>query len=232
MTVRVWLLHTDEPPAVVEEISHGLSPDERDRCAQLAPEVRAEFVLCRRALRELLAEATDRAPSSLDFRPGSHGKPALADAAIEFNLSHSDGLAAIAIAERPVGIDIQQQRTGPGLGRMAERYFSALEASWLGAAPDSEELGRRFSRLWSRKEACAKVTGGRLIPTLAREVSTFGNGTFGWTEPAVTGRDLAVPAGHHGAVAQAGSDSFDVHLAWWSPASPLNPGVLMAGTSC
>ncbi len=239
MSVRVdvWLLSTVVSPALVEQFSTELPAGEQVRCAGLTdPVAKAEYVLGRLALRRLLADALGRPQSAFTFGTGTHGKPALAGGELEFNLSHSDGLAAIAICERAVGIDVQRQRTGAGLDRMAARYFAPLEASWMQSTVDEDELGRRFSRLWSRKEACLKVTGGRLIPSLVWPLVTFEDASFGWTEPAVTGRDLAVPAGHHGAVAVAGHDSIDLHLSWWSAADPTpNPeptGVLMAGTSC
>jgi 4'-phosphopantetheinyl transferase len=232
--VRVWLLSTEEPPAVVEQLSELLDPAERARRDALVDHgVRAEFVLCRAALRQLLADALNTAPGSLRFEIGPHGKPHLAGGALQFNLSHSDGRAAIALSERAVGVDIQQQRTGIGLARMAERYYAPTEAAWMRSAPDPEELGRRFSRLWSRKEACAKVTGGRLIPSLVWPLSTFPDGSFGWTEPAVTGRDLVLSPGIHGAVAMAGSEPFELEIFRWAPTALISlDGAPMAGTQC
>jgi 4'-phosphopantetheinyl transferase len=122
---------------------------------------------------------------------------------------------------------VQRRRSAAGLIRMAERYYPPAEARFVAeAADDPDELGRRFSTLWTRKEACAKVGGGRLIPTLgwpsrqpndpesAEPIGLFRSGDP--AEPVLI-RDLAMPDDFHGAVAVAGSDDFEVTTHWWTP---------------
>ena len=99
---------------------------------------------------------------------GDHGKPGFADAdAPRFNLSHcglcrgeqcsllqkrSGIVVACAISRHPVGVDVQElRRYGPKF----RRILSESERAWIEEA-DSD---RRFTALWTRKEAYGKALG-------------------------------------------------------------------------
>ncbi len=258
--VSVWLLATDLPAEQVDRLAALLDEPEQARAAAM-PETRvhAEFVVSHAATRLILAELLGVPARALRWRYGPSGKPQLAEPSTDLrvSLSHSDGLAALAVtAGFGVGIDVQAVRAATDLVRMAERYYPAAEARFVAEAADPAEVGRRFGQLWARKEACAKVGGGRLIPALAwpsRQPadpdSTDDNGPFRSGDPAsgsqVLVRDLAVPAGFCGAVAMAGSADFQVVSRWWVPeptrfTPPLRPpaqpvaqiGVPMAVPGC
>ncbi|GAB6058275.1 4'-phosphopantetheinyl transferase family protein [Desulfonatronum parangueonense] len=86
------------------------------------------------------------------------GRPALggADAGWDFNISHTEGLAAavFSLAGR-VGIDVE--RRGPG--DSVEEYldaFTAAERPWILAGANPK---KRMLRLWTRKEAVLKAAG-------------------------------------------------------------------------
>jgi len=226
MTVRVWTLSTVTTAATVAGYADLLTAAERHRAEELTdPVVRAEFVCTRAALRSVLGAEMAVPPESLRFEAGRHGKPGLVGSERQFNVSHSAGLAVIAVTDdaRPVGVDVQQQRSAAGLARLAERYYAPTEARWVSAAGPAE-LEHRFGQLWARKEACVKVTGGRLIPGLAWTISADGAETFRCADPEISGRDLAVAAGYHAAVALAGQQPFAVEQASW-------PAVLAARES-
>jgi phosphopantetheinyl transferase len=115
-------------------------------------------VAARWALRLTLARYTGVDPVELPLEIDDRGKPRLATrTAVRFNLSHSAGLALIAITTmREVGIDVE--RTRP------ER-------------PDA------YYRDWVRREAVAKCSGSGLggpLPDEALWVSDLDPGP-GWT---------------------------------------------------
>ena len=85
---------------------------------------------------------------------GPVGKPALAAGGPEFSLSHSGNYAALAVSDRPVGIDLEQVRSFPDA--VFRRQFSPAEQDWAGA----DDL-RRFL-VWTRKEALMKADGAGL----------------------------------------------------------------------
>ena len=81
---------------------------------------------------------------------GENGKPH-ADG-VFFSVSHSDGLCAVAIANEPIGLDIERLREFPLRESFAERYFSENER-----AQARDEVG--FFTVWTKKEAYFKKTG-------------------------------------------------------------------------
>ena len=259
--VTIWLLHTGQPAELVGALAELLDAPERARAETMTePAVHAEFVVSHAATRQILGRLLEVPPATLRWRYGPSGKPSLASPAtdLQVSLSHSEGLAALAVsAGRPVGIDVQRRRSADGLTRMAERYYPAAEAEYVAQAGDPDELGRRFSTLWTRKEACAKVGGGRLIPALAWPSRPLSDQTQDagllYHNPAggdqVVVLDLPMPDGFHGAVALAGSDAFRVVSHWWTPeafrpasqtpaafppacSSPVQIGVPMAVPGC
>lgn len=82
------------------------------------------------------------------------GKPYLDERGLFFSLSHSDGMALLALSDREVGADLQK------LSRfkdpVARRAFTAEERELLQSASDPD---RAFTRLWARKESFLKALG-------------------------------------------------------------------------
>jgi 4'-phosphopantetheinyl transferase len=130
---------------------------------------RYRFIVTRGALRCILAHYLDLAPQDVRFRYGSHGKPALDPAQngadLRFNLSHTDGLALLAVAPgRELGVDVERIRKGIAQEEIAERFFARAEVADLRALPaDSQDDA--FYACWTRKEAYLKARGeGLSIP--------------------------------------------------------------------
>ena len=105
-------------------------------------------------------------PAAWRFRSGAHGRPEIAapQSPLRFNLSHTEGLAACAIADGDnVGIDVENV-TRKHSRRLAERVFSRRERKTLRELPAAEQA-RRFFELWTLKEAYLKARGlGLSIP--------------------------------------------------------------------
>ena len=73
---------------------------------------------------------------------------------IYFNLSHSDDYITVAVADTPVGIDVET-KTDPDL-KIMNRFYSEEEQDAVRAAKDPQ---KEFRRLWTRKEAYVKCVG-------------------------------------------------------------------------
>jgi len=82
---------------------------------------------------------------------------------LQFNLSHSDGLAVYAIStQRRVGVDIEHVRPIRHAGLLRE--FSPSERSTIHLLPEDEQR-KAFFRLWTCKEAYVKANGqGMSLP--------------------------------------------------------------------
>ncbi len=116
----------------------------------------------RTILRALLARYLRIRPGVLEFAIGPHGKPALAPPGappLQFNMSHTRGLALYAIArELAVGVDVERPRPGLDTVRLARRFMTAAEADRLAAlAPAGRDAA--FVRAWVRHEATVKCLG-------------------------------------------------------------------------
>jgi 4'-phosphopantetheinyl transferase len=114
----------------------------------------------RAALREILAGYLDEAGPALVAAPD--GKPGLATAPgrLSFNLSHSGGLALVALAPGAVevGVDVERIRPRRDLVRLAERWLPpAAAAAVTAAAPGRREAA--FYAAWTRHEARVKCAG-------------------------------------------------------------------------
>lgn len=93
---------------------------------------------------------------------GEGGKPALFGGGPHFNLSHSGVYAACAVSDCPVGLDIQSEREYRE--RLAERFFSAQERSFIAGSGDRDYA---FTQIWSVKESCVKLLGTGLQTPLS-----------------------------------------------------------------
>jgi 4'-phosphopantetheinyl transferase len=119
-----------------------------------------QFVISRAFLRLAVAGYLRIDPRDVRFHITEHGKPQLAgDGDIRFNLSHTDGVAALAITRtRAVGIDVERIKQNVETLQIADRFFSRMESDWLHSRPASE-LVSSFFACWTAKEACVKACG-------------------------------------------------------------------------
>ena len=149
-----------------------LSADEQERAARFHFEKdRIHFTRCRSALRNLLAVYLTVPPDEIHFEYQANGKPQLAVAqnpnALQFNVSHSGGLALIAIgSEHKLGIDIETTRRDIDAEALAERFFSIRERAGLSSLSKDLRV-RGFFACWTRKEAFLKAMGTGLSFPLA-----------------------------------------------------------------
>ena len=119
----------------------------------------------RRALHRILGAYLGVEPEAVELTAGERGKPELAAVPppISFNLSHSGGLALVAVAAggTGVGIDVERLRPRRDLVRLAARWLPARDAEAVTAAPEAEREAV-FYAAWTHFEARAKCTGAGL----------------------------------------------------------------------
>lgn len=109
-------------------------------------------------------------PRPVSRDSGKFGKPYLVGCPdFHFNLSHSGLWAVCAVADVPVGVDLQQERpVSPKLSRK----FTSAEQQALASAP-LEQWASSFFDLWVEKEAYTKCIGrGLLCPFSSFEGAT------------------------------------------------------------
>ena len=200
-----------------------LDRDERGRAAQFRFERdRRRFVARRGALRALLGRRLGASPAALHYACNAYGKPTLPTAGLRFNLSHSDGVALIALADgREIGCDIERReprRAGPDI---AAAFFAASEQQAL-AALDPRCRIEGFFNCWTRKEAYLKARGWGLAVPLDSFAVTLAPGEpamliagdrAGWAMAATE----AIPD-CHAAVVAAGAAAIHLSVGRYEPA--------------
>jgi 4'-phosphopantetheinyl transferase len=119
----------------------------------------------RAALERILAEALGEAGLPT-LGQDENGKPRLAvePGRLAFNLSHSGGLALVALAPGgiDVGVDVERIKDRRDLARLAARWLPAADARAVAAVPPAEQTAI-FYPAWTRHEARVKCTGVGLV---------------------------------------------------------------------
>lgn len=173
--VHVWRIDLDGAVRTAAALRSTLSREEEQRASRFrSSELRERWTAARGALRCILAGYAQLEPGALEFREGPHGKPALTGAAedVPFNLSHTRGLALVAVAGiGRVGIDAETVRPEIEVEDLSHRFFAPAEAAGILALPPDARLAAFFN-CWTRKEAFAKALGGGLsVPLKSFQVS-------------------------------------------------------------
>ena len=138
---------------------------ERESAAAiLRPDAAARWTASHWALRTVLGRYLGEEPAGIALAAGERGKPRLADAPerLLFNLSHSAGMALIAVtAGREVGVDIERVQPRRDFLALAERSLDPGAVAAVRDAAPAERAGA-FYAAWVLLEARAKCDGGGL----------------------------------------------------------------------
>ncbi|MDO9712582.1 4'-phosphopantetheinyl transferase family protein [Paracraurococcus lichenis] len=168
--VDLWCWPTGQAGAADWDV---LDQAERDRAQRFVHDRhRIAFVRAHAGLRVILGRLLGTSPRDIAFVTGPHGKPSLAVAgAPHFSLSHSGGLAAVAVATRfDLGLDIEHLRS-VAVAELAAQVCSAEEARALAAVAPTHRR-EAFFNAWTRKEAFLKAIGaGFSLPPASFTVS-------------------------------------------------------------
>ena len=165
--VHVWHAATDQCTIDIERLTSILSPGEKLRAARFRfRSHRSQFILSHVMLRLLIARYLELETDQISFTYGANGKPGFArggaEPELQFNLSHTEGLAVCAFApHQRIGIDVEKVRSDFAMEEIAERFFSEAERQALCGLP-IEESYYAFFRCWTSKEAYIKAIGDGL----------------------------------------------------------------------
>lgn len=175
--VDVWRAALDLSAGEAEAALRTLSEPERAHAARLRVGA-SRWAAARAALRAVLARYLDVLPTRVAFVTGAEGKPRLAPgpgADLRFNLSHSGGLALVAVRlGREVGVDLEELRDRVDGDAVAREFFDEPERARLAALAAAGQPQAFFSA-WVRREALAKASGrGIVSPADRREGARFG----------------------------------------------------------
>lgn len=160
-----WLETSRVAPDDWSRLSRLLSEEERARAARFRfDRDRHSYIAGHALTRALLSEAAPEvAPESWRFIAMEHGRPEVAPDAgqprLRFNLSHTHGLAAVAVtAEGEIGLDVESLDRSNLTLELAERFFAPEEVAMLTRLPE-ERLTEGLYAIWTLKESFIKAVG-------------------------------------------------------------------------
>ena len=121
------------------------------------------YLLLKRGLRELYGITENPL-----FEYSEHGKPSIVGhPEIHFSLSHCREAVACVVSDRPVGIDVESVVRRYKEGLVA--YTMNEQERQLIAAAQQPDVA--FTRLWTMKEACLKLTGEGITDDLKQALA-------------------------------------------------------------
>lgn len=156
-------------PALLARYLTLLCPVEAARQARFRFEKdRHLFLVAHALVRTVLSKYADVAPQDWRFAAIGNGKPVIAPEHnlpdLQFNLAHTKGLAAVAVARgREVGSDVEDMTRRINYD-IARYNFAGIEADDVEAQSDDRRASR-FMDYWTLKEAYIKARSlGLSIP--------------------------------------------------------------------
>src|SRR5690242_6794243 len=172
-TVRVRWLSAEPTDTQCQSCWRGmLAPEELQQADrfQFASD-RDAYTAAHALARTMLSEATGQPTSFWQVVKGEFGKPTLIGSGtarcLRFNISHTRGFVACAIAHEDVGVDVEASDRSTDLD-IAARFFAPEEVQLLKSVA-LEHRARIFFRFWTLKEAFIKATG----EGLSRPLNSF-----------------------------------------------------------
>ena len=166
--IHVWQVRLTDTAMLAEGFWDVLNEDEKQKALRLRSEMdQARSIVSRGILRNILGWYLSVDPASIEFSYGAMGKPFLVTGqGLDFNVTHSDDLILYAFTYgRRVGIDVEHMNELPEFHDMARHLFSSHEQDLLTRLPASDQK-KTFFRLWTLREACAKMQGDGLVDEL------------------------------------------------------------------
>lgn len=144
------------PEAAWRAMLPELTPELQARALRyLAPQSQRNLVVSRTRLAQVLAALGLDQTQVLN---ASNGRPYHAQQALQFNLSHSEDQAVLALSRDPqliagLGVDLEWCGRTLDIAAIGRRFFTPRESAWIG------QERHRFFHVWTRKEAVLKSNG-------------------------------------------------------------------------
>ncbi|HVP18117.1 MAG TPA: 4'-phosphopantetheinyl transferase superfamily protein [Spirochaetia bacterium] len=172
--IHIWKISLEPGGDRAEILRRILSPEEKRRAEGFFfKKDRDSFCICRGYLRRLIGRYDGEAPEGIRFTAGQYGKPSLDPdphgRRMEFNVSHTQGVALIAIArDRRVGVDVERIRPVE-IDDISRGFFSPREHESILGLPAGMRTAA-FYACWTRKEAAIKALGGSIAGLLDKVI--------------------------------------------------------------
>jgi 4'-phosphopantetheinyl transferase len=157
--IAVWVLPLDDSADVHAEARALLTSEEQSRAERYrSSSARRQFAATRALLRRILGAHLAISPLEVPIQHAGAGKPTVLGTDLHFNVTHTEGLALVALAHRAVGIDVERVRQMANAEGLVARFFSPRERDQFLSLPAAMRQAG-FFRGWTCKEALIKACG-------------------------------------------------------------------------
>ncbi|MBS0635131.1 MAG: 4'-phosphopantetheinyl transferase superfamily protein [Verrucomicrobia bacterium] len=176
--MRKPLSNTDIDLWKIDLVAHGskeealfslLNEDEKIRAQRfITPLLKSRYTIAQGMLRVLLAHYISIKPEAIEYSFGPYKKPYLKynPENLQFNLTHSNDMALIAISQSDeVGVDIERINTKTLEKGLEQSIFSEDEYSQF-YKTSPEKRPEAFFAAWTHKESILKLIGTGLYKEL------------------------------------------------------------------
>jgi len=164
--ILIWYIEPESihDTALLNRFFEWLSPEERAQHRRFRfDKHRHTYLISHALVRQALSLSTQIAPAQFSFKTNAYGKPFVAAPAhlqtVHFNLSHTEGLAAVAISKQTaLGIDVENIHRRDMTQELAEQFFAPEECQVVSQASD-QERSTKMLEFWTLKESYIKAVG-------------------------------------------------------------------------
>jgi len=161
--ILLWSSRTSQASRFLldpDQVGRILSAKELGRLSRFRFSLDRDLFAVAHVMKRLaLADLLDRPPWTLRFVENAYGKPELEGSGPWFNLSHSGGMAVIAVRlSGPVGVDIEVVDRPTNIDGLASQILTKAERIEFSVCMPSERQPLLL-RYWTVKEACVKALG-------------------------------------------------------------------------
>ncbi len=154
LAIRLWQLDLAAPDPAWARFLPLLDPRERTRAERSEPATRARFVRRRALLRHVLGALRHEPPEAVALAVGRYGHLSVPGGP-HFSASSTEAWAVVAVADVPIGLDIEARRPVPEGADLAREWYPETWRARLAHVPaDAEDL---FLRAWVRLESLGKA---------------------------------------------------------------------------
>ncbi|NMO15460.1 4'-phosphopantetheinyl transferase superfamily protein [Pyxidicoccus fallax] len=124
-----------------------------------------QYLVSHALVRLTLSRYAPVPPAAWAFATNAYGRPEVQgewSTRLRFNLSHTDGMALVAVGTgAELGADVEDAEREGETVEIADHYFAASEIQTLRALPPERQRGR-FFEYWTLKESYIKARGAGL----------------------------------------------------------------------
>jgi 4'-phosphopantetheinyl transferase len=164
--IHLWLAFYDEldDPALHAAYRRLLNAQELEQEPRFYfARDRLRYLVTRALVRTVLSRYAQVQPSDWIFSSNEYGRPEIANAQVDrnlsFNISHTHALIVLGVTcSGALGVDVENIAERAVSIDIADRYFSRHEVVALNAVPAAHQQ-RRFFEYWTFKEAYIKARG-------------------------------------------------------------------------